>query len=189
MCPRLRFFSRLRNFRLWCRSSSVTVPGCLGPVKPKKCFKKLSHISYKDELLVPKKNTQATGLGRKSCRKGGSRIWSKGPLMGQARAFQNMVFSIIIFNFQPYHFFKYSYKFTSLCLFGDIFILTKWMVNFCNFVSQKCFFIISSKIWQKNFFFKFLVKMNRNKDMVKRRFRSYIVQKYLLKVINWIKHV
>ena len=84
-------------------------------------------------MLVPKKNTQATGLGRKSCRKGGSRIWSKGPLMGQARAFQNMVFSIIIFN---------------------------------------------------------LVKMNRNKDMVKWRIRSHnIVQKYLLKVINWIKHV
>ena len=98
MCPRLRFFSRLRSRSLRCRSSSVTVPGCLGPVKPKKCFKKLFHISYKHELLVPKKNTQATGLGRKSCRKGGSRIWSKGPLMGQAGALQNMVFSIIIFN-------------------------------------------------------------------------------------------
>ena len=74
MCPRLRFFSRLRNFRLRCRSSSVNVPGCDGPVKPKKCYKYLSRISYKHELLVPKKNTQATGLGRKSCRKGGSRI-------------------------------------------------------------------------------------------------------------------
>ena len=140
VCPRLRFFSRLRSRSLRCRSSSVTVPGCDGPVKPKKCLKKiilhklqawiffpLNQFHEKNfvkmisrKILVPKKNTQATGLGRKSCRKGGSRIWSKGPLMGQARAFQNMVFSIIIFN---------------------------------------------------------LVKMNRNKDMVKWRFRSYILCK------------